>query len=89
MSEVAETNSQPTEPVGPEVTEPTLSELAQGILSRKIKPRVADVRRLAEVVLAREASKKKKMKKKSSGKKAGGGGKKRKLSKIPGQKAKP
>ena len=55
--------------------------LAEGILARTIRPRAADVRRLAEAVLAagRKPDKKKKKKKAE--------GKKRKLSKIPGQKA--
>lgn len=58
------------------------AELAEAILARTVRPKVADVRRLAEAVLA---GKTKKKKKKASEKKAGG--KKRKLSKIPGQKA--
>lgn len=58
------------------------TELAQAVLARTLRPRAADVRRLAEAVLA---GKTKKKKKKAAEKKAGG--KKRKLSKIPGQKA--
>lgn len=69
-----------------------LADLARGILSRDIRPRVADVRRLAEAILAgegrpRKESKQAKGKKKDkggAGKKAGG--KKRKLAKIPRQK---
>lgn len=55
--------------------------LAEGILARTIRPRAADVRRLAEAFLAagRKPDKKKKSKKAE--------GKKRKLGKIPGQKA--
>ena len=59
-----------------------LVELARGILAREIRPRVADVRRLAEAVLAAEE---KRARKKAGGK--GKDGKKRKLAKIPGQKA--
>lgn len=57
-----------------------LSALAEAILARRIRPRTADVRRLAEAVLASKTRKQKnKTAKKASGKK-------RKLSKIPGQK---
>ena len=59
-----------------------LVDLARGIVAREIRPRVADVRRLAEAVLAAEE---KRTRKKAGGKKDG---KKRKLAKIPGQKAK-
>ena len=52
----------------------SVKSLAEAILARTIRPRAADVRRLAEAVL-----------KKKKGKKADG--KKRKLSKIPGQKS--
>jgi len=52
-----------------------LKALAAAILAREVRPRVADVRRLAEAVL----------KKKKKGKKAGG--KNRKLSKIPARKS--
>lgn len=64
------------------VAEPLdLKELAQGILARTIRrPRVADVRRLAEAVLKPDKKKKKKGAKKAA-KDSG-----RKLSKIPGQK---
>ena len=56
--------------------------LAEGILARTIRPRAADVRRLAEAVL--EAGRKPaKKKRKKDDKKADR--KKRKLSKIPGQ----
>ena len=51
-----------------------VKELAEGILSRAIRPRVRDVRRLAEAVLKKKQKKAKKAE-----------GKKRKLSKIPGQ----
>ena len=73
----------------PAATEPTapppqleLAALAEAILARTIRrPRVADIRRLAEAVLA-GARKPDKKKKKKAAKKA-----ERKLSKIPGQKA--
>lgn len=68
----------------------SLKQLAQGILDRDFRPRVASVRRLAEAVLAEPPAKPKKdkAKKKKSAKAAGkkAGGKKRKLAKIPGQK---
>ena len=56
--------------------------LAEGILARTIRPRAADIRRLAEAVLAAGRKPDKKKKKKKGEKKA-----ERKLSKIPGQKA--
>lgn len=60
------------------VAEPLgLQALAEGILARTIRPRVADIRRLAEAVLKPDKKKKKKAAKKAE----------RKLSKIPGQKA--
>jgi hypothetical protein len=59
------------------VVEPLdLKELAEGILARTIRPRVGDIRRLAEAVLKPDKKKKKKAAKKAE----------RKLSKIPGQK---
>lgn len=66
-----------------------LAELAAGVLSRDIRPRVADVRRLAQAVLAAEKQSRKDTKqakgkkdKRAAGKKSG---KKRKLAKIPRQ----
>jgi hypothetical protein len=58
--------------------------LAEAILARKFRPRVADLRRLAEAVLEkkRKSGKRKKKKNKADRK---SGGKKRKLSKIPRQ----
>lgn len=54
-----------------------LKALAEGILARTIRrPRVGDIRRLAEAVLKPDKKKKKKAAKKAE----------RKLSKIPGQK---
>lgn len=59
------------------VSEPLdLKALAEGILARTIRPRVTDIRRLAEAALKPEKKKKKKAAKKAE----------RKLSKIPGQK---
>lgn len=89
-------------PEASETTELTVIELAEAVLARRLRPRVADVRRLAEAVLAAPSSKKKKKdkKKKAAGKNSGSdedaGGKspakkpdkKRKLSKIPATKAK-
>jgi hypothetical protein len=54
--------------------------LAEGILARTIRPRAADIRRLAEAVLAGASKPDKKKKKKKAE------GKKRKLSRIPGRK---
>ena len=53
-----------------------LKALAEGILARTIRPRVADIRRLAEAALKPGKKKNKKAAKKAE----------RKLSKIPGQK---
>ena len=63
----------------------SVAELARGLLSKDIRPRAADVRRLAEAVLAGAKRKKDKKAKADEGKKAKG---KKKLAKIPGQKAK-
>ena len=61
----------------------TLADLARGIVAREIRPRTADIRRLAEAVLTAEE---KRARKKTGGKKKDS--KKHKLAKIPGQKAK-
>jgi hypothetical protein len=64
-----------------------LKDLARGILSKEIRSRAVDVRRLAEAVLAGGA-KQKKAKKAAKGDKPEGGKKdkgKKKLAKIPGQ----
>jgi hypothetical protein len=65
----------------------SIAELARGILSKDIRPRTGDVRRLAEAALADGAkpSKDKKIKADGDKKKAKG---KKKLAKIPGQRAK-
>lgn len=64
----------------------TVADLARGVLSREVRPRVSDIRRLAEAVLAAPGAKPGKGKKgKAGGKKAKG---KKALAKIPGQKAK-
>jgi hypothetical protein len=82
----AESSAEPIEveaanpPVIVDSADLTISALAEAILTRRIRPRTADVRRLAEAVLAAKA---KKQKKKAARKAPG---KKRKLSKIPGQK---
>jgi hypothetical protein len=63
-------------------------QLAEAVLARTVRPRVADVRRLAEAVLAKPAKKGKGGTKKAAGKKAKGQKADRKLAKIPGQKRK-
>jgi hypothetical protein len=59
-------------------------ELAQGVLSKEIRPRAVDVRRLAEAVAAGGSGKPKKASKKADGGKKKDKSKK-KLAKIPGQ----
>lgn len=54
-----------------------LKDLARAILARQVRPRVGDVRRLAEAALDKKRKSKKGAKKSDR--------KKRKLSKIPGQ----
>lgn len=90
--DVAPNAAPASKPVG-EAQELSLAALAQGILSREIRPRVADVRRLAEAVLAAgvrpgEDSKQAKGKKDKGGPGKKSGGKKRKLAKIPRPKSK-
>jgi len=61
-----------------------VADLARGILSKEIRPRIGDIRRLAEAVLAGGSAKPKKAKKdKADGKKKDKS--KKKLAKIPGQ----
>ncbi len=60
-----------------------VADLARGILSKEIRPRAGDVRRLAEAVLDGGAKPKKAKKKADSGKKKDKS--KKKLAKIPGQ----
>ena len=82
----AKTAAKPVEAVPPPANdegELALVDLARGIVAREIRPRVADVRRLAEAVLAVQE---KRARTKAGGKKKDG--KKHKLAKIPGQKAK-
>jgi len=65
----------------------SVGDLARGILSKHIRPRVGDIRRLADAVLAGRSAKPGKGKKD----KAGGGKKakgKKTLAKIPGQRSK-
>jgi len=73
----------------------TLADLARGILSKEIRPRIADIRRLAEAAVSGGNARPKKAKGDGEGKKnktrpdeKGGKKKKKKLAKIPGQKAK-
>ena len=73
----------------------SLSDLARGILSKEIRPRVGDIRRLAEAVIAGAEAGPKKAKAAGEGKKhktrpdeKGGKKKKNKLARIPGQKVK-
>jgi hypothetical protein len=71
----------------------SLADLARGVLAKEIKPRVSDVRRLAEAALASTAGKKKakgggKKKDKARSDKKEAGRKVKTLAKIPGQKAK-
>ena len=66
------------------------AELARGVLSKEIRPRAGDIRRLAEAVLAGSAKKARKAARKAQAEK---GGKKKdkskkKLAKIPGQQTK-
>lgn len=64
-----------TSPPRPDTTKMTDRQLAQAVMARTVKPRVGEVRRLAEAVLAKNKNK--------GGKKAKDGA--RKLAKIPGQ----
>lgn len=73
----------PAAPAASDADELALADLARGIVARTIRPRIADVRKLAEAVLVAEE---KRARKKAGGKNKDG--KKRKLAKIPGQKAK-
>ena len=74
----AEQQAQPAQPPAPVDQDALgLKELAQAILDRRFRPRVASVRRLAEAVLAKGQGKKKARK---------GEKKVRKLATIPGQK---
>jgi hypothetical protein len=63
----------------------SVAQLARGILSKEIRPRAGDVRRLADAALAVGKPNKDKKAKTDGGKKAKG---KKKLAKIPGQKTK-
>lgn len=60
-------------------------QLAKAVLARTVRPKVADVRRLAEAVLGHGEAKKKRKPKKSAGKKAKEAKTDPKLAKIPGQ----
>lgn len=61
----------------------SVGDLARAVLSKEIRPRTADVHRLAEAVLAGGAKPKKAKKKADGGKKKDKS--KKKLAKIPGQ----
>ena len=74
-----ESHPQSISPPGTVAQELGPAVLAEAILARTIRPRAADLRRLAEAFLAARRKPDRKKKKKASGKK-------RKLSKIPGQK---
>ena len=67
-----------------------LADLARGVLSKEIRPRAADVRRLAEAVLAGSAKKARKDARKAQAAKDGRkkDKSKKKLAKIPGQQTK-
>lgn len=78
---------QPANAAADSPPELAIEDLARAVLAREVRPRVGDVRRLAEAVLARAAKPKK-----DRGAQAKGGkkakAKKGKLAKIPGQKGK-
>lgn len=74
--------TQPTKLNRPDTAELEVEALAKVILAREIKPRVGEIRRLAEAVLRKKDRKKAKKALKAAGKGE------RKLSKIPGRKAK-
>ncbi|HEY6814115.1 MAG TPA: hypothetical protein VI168_01120 [Croceibacterium sp.] len=93
------TSMKPESPAAPKAAnverDLSLTDLASGILSKEIRPRVADIRRLAEAVLSGGHTKPRKAKADGEGKKTkvrpeekGGKKKKKKLAKIPGQRAK-
>lgn len=65
----------------------SVKELAQAVLDRTLRPRVGEIQRLAEAVLARPKKDKKKKNKSADGKAdtKAASGKKRKQAKIPGQ----
>ena len=74
-------------PAPPDTSALSLKQLAKAVVARTVKPRAADIRRLAEGVLAAVSRKEKGAKK--DGVKNGKGRKaKQKLAKIPGQKRK-
>lgn len=74
----------PAKPPRPNTADFDLETLAAAILAREIRPRVGDIRRLAEAVLRQKQ--KKQAKKAKKARKAGAKGT-RKLSKIPAPKA--
>lgn len=72
----------PDKPARPDTTVLDIEALAKVILAREIKPRVGEIRRLAEAVLRKKDRKKAKKALKAAGKGN------RKLSKIPARKPK-
>jgi hypothetical protein len=80
--------SDSTGPAGPDRDSLSVTALASAVLAREFRPRVGEIRRLAEAVLAHEAKRAaRKAKKAKAGKsgrdKAPKGDRKRRLSKIP------
>jgi len=89
------TSTKPKPPAAPQPAndqgELSLADLARGVLSKEIRPRVGDIRRLAEAALAGADGKPKKAKADGGKKKDKtrsddkGGKKNKKQAKIPGQ----
>lgn len=72
----------PAKPVRPDTAALDIETLANLVLSREIKPRVGEIRRLAEALLRKKDRKRAKKARKADGKSV------RKLSKIPARKTK-
>ena len=81
-SEIAEVASPAEKPIRPDTAALDIKTLATIILAREVRPRVGDIRRLAEAVL------RKKQKKKAKKARKGAAKGERKLSKIPARKGK-
>lgn len=81
------TRAKPPAAAAPAAGQDALSvkDLASGILSKEIRPRAADIRRLAEAVLDGSGKPKKAKDKADGGKKDKSKKNKKKLAKIPGQ----
>jgi len=94
----SKTIARPKPPAAPKPAndqgELSLTDVARGILSKEIRPRVGDIRRLAEAVLAGGGAKAKKAKADGGKKKdktrsdEKSGKKNKKMAKIPGQQTK-